>query len=270
VSALTPTPAVANAQVHAVATIAYRDFVKFLRDPVRMVSTFAFPLIFVVVLGGSLQDNLGETAGYDFLVFTFTGVLAQTLFQSSALGIISMIEDRENDFSQEIFVAPISRYAIVVGKIAGESAVSLAQGLGLVALAVPIGVELSPRQVLGLVPTSVAACLLGGAFGLLVLSRLSSQRAAQQLFPFVFLPQFFLAGVFNPIKELPWYLEVLSRVSPLRYAVDLLRGVFYAGTPERDLVALDPIALNLLIGGAMFAAFLVLGTALFVRGERNR
>jgi ABC-2 type transport system permease protein len=66
----------ANAPVHAVATIAYRDFVKFLRDPARIVSTFAFPLIFVVVLGGSLQDNLGEAAGYDFLVFTFTGVCA--------------------------------------------------------------------------------------------------------------------------------------------------------------------------------------------------
>lgn len=257
-------------QTNAILTIAYRDVLKFLRDPVRIVASFAFPVIFVVVLGGSLRDNLGENAGYDFLVFTFTGVLAQTLFQSSAFGLISMIEDRENDFSQEIFIAPISRYAIVFGKIVGESLVALAQGVGLVALAFLIGIPISFGQVLGLIPTSIAACLLGGSFGVIVLSRISSQRAAQQLFPFVFLPQFFLAGVFNPVKVLPWYLEIPSRLAPLRYAVDLVRSVFYAGTPEADLVVLEPVATNLLIGGGMFAVFLMVGTAIFVRGERNR
>ncbi len=254
----------------AILTIAYRDMLKFLRDPVRIVASFAFPVVFVAVLGGSLQGNLGEAAGYDFLVFTFTGVLAQTVFQSAALGLVSMIEDRENDFSQEVFVAPISRYAIVFGKIAGESLVALAQGLGLIVLAQLLRVPMSPAQLLGLLPTCVAAALLGGAFGVVVLSRISSQRAAQQLFPFVFLPQFFLAGVFSPVKVLPWYLDVLSRLAPLRYAVDLVRGVYYAGTAEARLVVLAPVVVNLLVVGGMFAAFLGIGTALFVRGERNR
>jgi ABC-2 type transport system permease protein len=259
-----------RAQANAIATIGYRDFLKFLRDPVRMIAGFAFPLVFIVVLGGSLRDNLGKNVGYDFLVFTFTGILAQTLFQSSASGIISMIEDRENDFSQEIFVAPIARSAIVFGKIAGESLVAFAQGVGLIALALLIRIPMSPGQLLGLIPTSIAACLLGGAFGVLVLSRISSQRAAQQVFPFVFLPQFFLAGVFNPVKVLPWYLDILSRISPLRYAVDLMRGVFYAGTPEADKVVLQSVPSNLLITAGMFALFLAIGTTLFVRGERNR
>lgn len=257
-------------QIDAVLTIAYRDVLKFARDRVRIVASFVFPALFVAVLGGSLQGNLGEAAGYNFLVFTFTGILAQTVFQSAALGLISMIEDRENDFSQEIFVAPISRYAIVFGKILGESAVAVAQGFGLIALALVIQVPMSLRQALSLIPVSVAAALLGGAFGVVVLSRIGSQRAAQQLFPFVFLPQFFLAGVFNPVQVLPWYLEILSRISPLRYAVDLTRGVFYAGTDEGPLVVLDPLVLNLLVVGGLFALFLIVGTAVFVRGERNR
>lgn len=257
-------------QLDAMLTIAYRDMLKFFRDPVRMIASFAFPVIFVAVLGGSLRGSFSEIAGFDFLVFTFTGVLAQTLFQSSALGLVSMIEDRDNDFSQEIFVAPISRYAIVFGKILGESLVALTQGVGLVAIAVLLGVPFTGQQLVALVPAAIAACLLGGSFGVIVLSRLSSQRAAQQLFPFVFLPQFFLAGVFNPIGSLPWYLEILSRISPLRYAVDLLRGFFYAGTREESEVVLDPLGLNLLVVGGMFAVFLLVGTALFVRGERNR
>ena len=61
-------------QTDIVLTIAYRDFLKFLRDRVRIVSSLVFPLILVAVLGSSLQDNLGPDLGYNFLVFTFTGV----------------------------------------------------------------------------------------------------------------------------------------------------------------------------------------------------
>lgn len=259
-----------RANLDAILTIAYRDILKFTRDRARIAASFIFPVVFVAILGGSLQANLGESAGYNLLAFTFTGILAQTVFQSAALGLISMIEDRENDFSQEIFVAPISRYAIVFGKILGEASVAMAQGLGLIVLAVVLGVPMSLRQGVSLIPVGIAAALLGGAFGVVVLSRIGSQRAAQQLFPFVFLPQFFLAGVFSPIKVLPLPLEILSRISPLRYAVDLTRGVYYAGSAEASLVVLSPIAVNGLIAGALFALFLIAGTAVFVRGERNR
>ena len=63
---------------------------------------------------------------------------------------------------------------------------------------------------------SLLIALFGGAFGILVLSNLSSQRAANQVFTFVMLPQFFLGGVFNPLTGLPGYLDVLSRIAPLR------------------------------------------------------
>jgi len=98
-------------EVYAILTIAYRDVLKFLRDVPRLASTFVFPFIFIGIVGGSFQQNLGETLGFNFLVFTFTGVFAQTLFQSSAMGVVSLIDDRENDFSQEMFVSPISRYS---------------------------------------------------------------------------------------------------------------------------------------------------------------
>ena len=250
--------------------IAYRDLLKFLRDPVRIVSTLIFPAIFIAILGGSFQANLGEDAGYNFLIFTFTGIFAQTLFQSSASGIISLIEDRENDFSQEIFVSPISRYAIIFGKILGESLVSIAQGLAIVALGVVMGIPMSGPQLLGLMVVAIAVCLFGGSFGVLVLSNLSSQRAANQVFPFIMLPQFFLAGVFSPIRVLPWYLDILSKISPMRYAVDLGRGVFYAGQPDYAKVVLRGVPFNMVVISIMFAVFLVVGTWLFVRGERNR
>jgi ABC-2 type transport system permease protein len=257
-------------EANAVAAIAYRDLLKFARDPTRIFATVITPLIMVGALGGSLQASFGSQSPYNLLVFTFTGVYALTLFQTTAFGIISLLQDRETDFAQEMFVSPISRYSIVFGKIVGETLVALPQALAIVTFAVLVRIEFTPAQLAGLLPTGLAASLLGGAFGLLVLSNISTQRAANQVFPFLILPQYFLAGVFNPLQGLPWYLDLLSHLAPLRYAVDLVRGVFYAGTPDYDYVVLDPVAYNVVIGGALFGIFLVVGTVLFVRRERNR
>jgi ABC-2 type transport system permease protein len=222
------------------------------------------------VLGGSFQEAYGDQVEMDFVAFLFTGVLAQTLFQSSAMGIVSLLEDREHDFSQEIFIAPISRYTIVLGKIAGEALVALAQGVGIVAFGLVLGVGLTLPQLARLVPIAVAICFFGGAFGVLLLANLSSQRAANQIFPFILLPQYFLAGVFNPIGQLEGPLELVSRLSPMRYAVDLFRGVFYTGRPDYAPIVVDPPASNLAVVGVLFALFMVVGTSLFVRREQNR
>ncbi len=130
-------------ELSGILAIAHRDLVKLLRDRTRLVADLAFPIIFIGVLGSSLQAGFGSGGDFNLLTFVFTGVLAQTLWQSAAMGVISLIEDRENDFSQEIFVSPISRYSIVLGKILGESLVALPQGIAIVFFGFVIGVPMS-------------------------------------------------------------------------------------------------------------------------------
>jgi len=255
---------------NAILVIAYRDLLKLLRDPARIIYAFIFPLLMIAVLGGSMQANLGISAGYNLLTFTFTGVLAQTLFMSTSQGVISLIEDRENDFSQEMFVSPISRYAIVFGKMLGETLVALPQGVAVVAFGLVLGVPMTAPQLLAMLPVAIAVSLFGAAFGVLVLSNLGSRRAAEQVFTFIMLPQFILAGVFTPIQVLPWTLDALSRLLPLRYAVDLTRDAFYAGQPEYARVVLAGPLFNVLVMTALSVVFLMLGTVLFVRREHNR
>jgi len=254
-------------ELSAVLAIAHRDLIKLFRDRARLVADLVFPMIFIGVLGTSLQAGFGDVSGFDLLSFVFTGVLAQTLWQSSALGVISLIEDRENDFSQEIFVSPISRYSIVIGKVVGESLVALPQGVAIIVFGMIIGITIGPLALLALVPTMIVITVFGGAFGVLVLSRLPNRRAATQIFPFVMLPQFFLAGIFNPIQDLPPVLDILTKIAPMRYAVDLSRNVYYGGGSE---VPIFDLPTNLAIIGAEFVVFMVIGTAGFVRAERNR
>lgn len=257
-------------EFNAILTIAYRDLLKFFRDKARIFGTLVLPVLFIGVLGGSLQASLGNSTGFNFLTFTFTGVFAQTLFQSTAFGIISLIEDRENDFSQEIFISPISRFSIIFGKIFGESLVALVQALILIIIGLIIHVPLTLAGAIAMIPVALIVCLLGGGFGLLLLSFFNSQRAANQVLPFLIFPQFFLAGVFTPLKNQYIYIDLLSRITPLRYAVDLVRNVFYDGQPEYSQVVLQGPIFNLVIISVLFVIFLLIGTTIFVRNERNR
>lgn len=257
-------------EFNATLAIGQRDFLKFIRDRNRIVATFIFPFIFIAVLGGSLQANFSSQSGYNFMLFTFTGVLAQTMFQSTASGIISLIEDRQSDFSREIFVSPISRYTIVIGKIIGESSVAFAQAIGVILFALILGVPISISHLIMLFPVSLVCCLLGGSFGILILGNLNNQRAANQIFPFVIFPQFFLSGVFSPIMNLPFYLDILSKLAPMRYAVDFARGLFYQGNPDYDKVVLFHPLTNLAIIALMIVVFLIIGTYMFVSKEKNR
>src|SRR6185437_5935485 len=102
-----------------------RDLTKLLRDRVRLAISLAFPLLVIVGLGSVLQATVGRVTGVDAIALTFTGVLAASLFQSTAAGMVSLVEDRETDFARELFVSPVSRTTIVAGKVLGESMVAL-------------------------------------------------------------------------------------------------------------------------------------------------
>jgi ABC-2 type transport system permease protein len=246
--------------------ISYRDLLKFLRDPMRLVWSFVFPLLLIGIFGGTMEANLGDSVGFNYLAFVFTGVFAYTLFMSASEGVISLIDDSESDFSQEVFVSPISRYTIVLGKIVGESLVALPRGLGILITGSVLGLSISPLMLLELIIVGALGTLLGASFGVMLLGNFNNRRIANQVVPFIVFPQLFLAGVITPIGVLPWYLEILSRISPMRYAVDLARGIYFGADA---LTVLASPASNLVVMAAMFANFLLVGTILFIRRERR-
>lgn len=257
-------------QLESIYAIAVRDVLRFVRDRPRIFASLIFPFIFIAVLGQSFQASFGADLPYNYITFVFTGVFAQTLFQSTASGVISIIEDRENNFTQEIFVSPISRYTIIIGKIIGETFVSFAQVIGVIIFGFILGADFTYSSLSLMIPAGIIAALFGGAFGVFVLSNLKSQRAANQIFPFVMLPQFFLAGIFNPVGDLPPYLWILSRIAPMTYAVDFVRNAFYIGSPDFPYVTVYPWYVDAIIIGVLFTVFLSVGTYMFVRGERNK
>ena len=257
-------------ELSAMLVIAQRDFTKLLRDIPRLLGGLLAPVLLIGVLGGTIQLTRGESTAFAYLPFIFTGVIAQTMFSSAAAGIISLIEDRENDFTQELFVSPVSRYTIVFGKLLGETLVAFPQGLATLIFGLIIGIQMTLLQGLSLVALMLIAALFGSAFGLLVMANIKNPRTVGTVRGFIVFPQFFLAGVFAPLGVYPPVIDIISRLTPMRYPVDLTRGIFYAGLPEYEhVVASSPLS-NLFVMGVVFVVFLVIGTWLFVRSERNR
>lgn len=259
-----------NTDVGATLAIAQRDVVKLLRDGPRLAVNLAFPILLVGGLGSVLRYSVGQVTGLDAISLAFSGVLAATLFQSTAAGMISIVEDRETDFSRELFVTPVARLTLIAGKIVGETLVAFVQGCCVVAFGLLFGVRIAPGHLGPILLVCVGCCLVGCAFGLVTIAVLPTQRAAMNVFQFLIIPQYVLAGVLVPLHGLPRYLDALTRAMPLRYAVDLSRAVFYAGTPGyREVVTSGPWP-DLLVLTGVFLVTLVGGAALFDYRERTR
>jgi ABC-2 type transport system permease protein len=263
-------PGRAEHELWSILAIAQRDVLKLIRDYPRLAVNLAFPILLITGLGNVLQSTVGAVTGLDAVTLAFSGVLAATLFQSAAAGMISIVEDRENDFSQALFVTPVSRLTLVTGKIAGETVVALFQGACVVVFAVAFGVRFSPLQLARMLPPCLGCCLLGGAFGLATIAVLPNQRSAMQIFQFLIIPQYVLGGVLIPLHNLPPVLADIARALPMRYAVELNRAAFYAGTPGyRQVVGIGPVLDAVVVGGG-FIVLLLVGAIVFDHRERTR
>lgn len=257
--------------IYHILMLSYRDFLKFIRDGGRIAATFIFPIVFIGIFGVTLDSGLGQAnLGFSYADYVFSGILMQTVFQSSFLGIVSLIADREKDFAMSIFVAPVSRYAIVLGKIVGESLVSVAQFVGIIFFGLVIGSEFNVFQLMATLPIGILASFVGASFGVVVASRINNEQNANRVFPFLIFPLIFLSGAFTPVNNLPPILEFLKVINPLYYGVDLMRSVLYMGRPEYStVVANDPVfntSVFILLGGLFF----FVGTYLFTQKEGNK
>ena len=107
-------------EVNAVFAIAWREILRAVKSPLSLAFTVIFPILFIGILGGSISQNLGDALPFDYLPFMLIGMIANTMYQGTITGVTNLVEERENDFTAELFVAPISRYAVLLGKLIGS------------------------------------------------------------------------------------------------------------------------------------------------------
>jgi ABC-2 type transport system permease protein len=246
--------------------VAYRELLRFVSERSRIVSSLAFPLLFLVIFGAGFGKVIGSLApGVDYIQFMYPGIVAQSVLTSSLFAGVSVVWDREFGFLREILVAPIGRSGIVFGKAIGATVTALLQVAIMLILAPIVGVDLSPAIVLGLVPVVTILALGLSGLGILIASFMTSQQGFQLVIQLLIFPLIFLAGVFFPVNNVPDWLEVVSKVNPLTYGVDAIRQIFLGSDVAlgvtvlgHTMTILEEVALigvmgAALLGGAVLA-----------------
>jgi len=219
--------------------VAYRELLRFVNERSRIVSSMAFPLLFLVIFGAGFGRVIGSLApGVDFIKFMYPGIVAMSVLTSSLFAGVSVVWDREFGFLREILVAPIGRSGIVLGKAIGATITALLQVTIMLILAPVLGVSLTPATIAQLIPVVTILALGLSGLGILIASFMTSQQGFQLVIQLLIFPLIFLAGVFFPVNNVPGWLEVISKLNPLTYGVDAIRQIFLGSNASLGVTVL--------------------------------
>jgi ABC transporter DrrB family efflux protein len=168
-----------------------------------------------------------------FFVPGLVGIILQlvTLFLTS----FAIVREREMGTLEQLFVTPVGRVGLVLGKLAPYALVGFVETLiVLVAMVFVFGVPIAGSLTLLLALSALfIVCSLG--MGLLVSTVATSQAQAFQFAFVVMLPSILLSGFMFPRAEMPTPIYVLSFAIPATHFVEILRGVVLRGADLADL-----------------------------------
>jgi ABC-2 type transport system permease protein len=267
--------------LRAVSIVWRRELIRFRTDRLRAITSLVQPVLFLFVLGTGLSRlaSRGLPVGVDFRTFIYPGVLAMSVLFTSIFSAASIVWDREFGFLREMLVAPVRRWAIVVGKCLGGATVATFQGLIFLALAGVAGVPYNPVLLLTLVGELLLLSFTLTAFGVMMAARIKQIQAFMALTQLFVLPLFFLSGALYPLNGLPAWLTVLTRIDPLTYIVDPMRSAVFSHLSVSPLAVhalspgitwfgwVVPLGLSLAIVAVMGAAMLAIAIAEFRKTE---
>jgi daunorubicin resistance ABC transporter membrane protein len=233
-----------RSDLRAVSIVWRRELIRFRRDRLRAVTSLIQPLLFLLVLGTGLSSLASHSmpADVNFKTFIYPGVLAMSVMFTAIFSAASIVWDREFGFLREMLVAPVSRSAIVVGKILGGATIATIQGIIMLALAGLADVPYTPVLLLILAGELFLLAFTLTAFGVMMAARITQFQAFMALTQMLVMPLFFLSGALYPLHGLPTWLSVLTRLDPLTYVVGPMRHAVFThlGLPPYVLQALSP------------------------------
>jgi ABC-2 type transport system permease protein len=214
----------------AVWSLGYREWLRFVRQRNRVIGAVGQPLLFWLFFGEGLGPTFrmpGGTSDMTFRQYFFPGTLALILLFTAIFTTISIIEDRREGFLQSVLVAPMPRWAMVLGKLLGGSAIALAQGVLFMALGLTLGIPFSVVGWLGAILLAALVALSLTGLGFVIAWRTDSVQGFHAIMSVFLFPLWLLSGAFFPPPD--GWLGVVMCCNPLTYAVAGLRRLIYLG-----------------------------------------
>jgi len=224
-------------------TLWQRELVRFYRVPSRWFGAVGTALLFWAVLGTGIGVE-------NFRAYFFPGTIVMSMMFSCIFATASIIEDRQAGFLQSVMVAPVSRAAIVMGKILGGATLATFQGLLILVFAGTVGATFELGAFLGLLTSLFLISFVVTAMGFWLAWTISSAPGFHAIMNMVLLPMWMASGAVFAVSSSPW-LKAFMTVNPFTYGVaGVRRGLFPAA--NLDHVPTLQTSLLVLVGFAIF------------------
>ncbi len=205
------------------------------RNPVAVIFGLSQPLLYLGLFGPLLGDT-----GWQWFV---PGLLVQMALFGTAYAGFSLLPEVRTGVMERLRVTPVSRVALLVGRVGKDVVLLVVQSLLIVLAATAFGFRASPGAVLlglGLV------ALLGIAIGSVsyaIALKVKLEYVFASVLSSTIVPLMLLSGVLLPMSNGPKWLYWLSRVNPLAHVVDAERSIFNTGSMFLGLVSVTALVL---------------------------
>lgn len=241
-------------------TLWWREVVRFYRQRARVVGVIASPVVFWLVIGSGFGTSFRSGAGganQHYLDYFYPGALIMIVLFTSIFTMMSVIEDRKEGFLLSVLVAPVSRSAIVLGKVLGGTTLATIQGLIFLVFAPLVGVHI---DFAGFLLVALAVFLVSfalTALGFAIAWPMDSTQAFHAIINLFLIPLWLLSGALFPLSGASVWLRIVMRINPLTYGVEALRDLLYPSS-QGEFSLLASMATLVLFSLFMFGlAFLM-------------
>ncbi len=239
--------------LRVVGALGARSVKQTFRRPQLMAPIIIFPTLLLAIqtsgAGGAVGlEGFPEVNG--FLDFMLAGAMIQSTLLAGNSGGIALAVDIEMGFTDRLLAAPISRFSMVLGRLAGTAALGAATAIWFIVLGLVFGVTFEegiPGVLLMILFVSLSAVAFG-AIGSAVALRTGTASVVQGLFPLVFVV-LFLSSAFFPADLIIEPAGSIAEYNPLSFVVDGVRDpTISVLTAEIFWKAVGAIALIMAIG----------------------
>jgi ABC-2 type transport system permease protein len=242
--------------------ISLRDLRNLARQPWWIAISLAQPLVYLF-LYSALFQKVAEIPGFgagSYIDFLTPGIVILTALFSGGFAGMAIINDLDRGVIDRFLATPVSRGALIAGRLLQGAIVVTIQCLIIIGLSLTIGASF-PGGVAGVFILIAVAVLLGSAVGALsialalVVRREESVIGAVQM---LLLPMTFLASVFMARELMPSWIQDIAGFNPVDWAAE-------AG---REAVSADVDWGVVLSHGGYLVAFALVSAWVATRGFR--
>ncbi|MER6999553.1 ABC transporter permease [Streptomyces sp. NPDC000410] len=211
--------------IHDTALIFGRYARATLRSKFQILFGVLMPLLYLLFFGPLLTGLPLGSKGDSWQVLVPGLLLQLGLFGVSFAGF-AVILDQQSGVVERMLVAPVSRLALLLGRVLRDAALFVFQAVLLVLAAVAMGLRAPLGGILiGFAFVAVLTVALAPLSYALAL-KLSSPQEFGPVINAVSMPSMLLSGLMLPMGLAPGWLDVLSHFVPFRYLVDAVRDAY--------------------------------------------